>query len=98
MVDLNGNGNNKSAIKLIIGIVGALLVSLMAWNFKAVQDLQVAVAQNNEKILSIRDEMTTIISAEHSFESDQRKLNTDVFDRITNLRVLFNGSRDDKSH
>src|SRR5215472_3831154 len=87
MVDLNGNGNGKQALKFVLAIAAAILFGLLAWDFKAVQDLQVRIGENDQRIIGIHADIEAINTILATFVEDEKKADSEVYDILTDLRI-----------
>jgi|SRR5215472_1712313 len=93
----NGNGNgNKTALKYVLSVVSAIIVGLVAWNFKAVQDAQIELGRQGMRIESMESQITTMTRDSSQFQDQERQINGKLFDTLTDIRVQLGASRDGK--
>src|SRR6266436_5858198 len=59
-------------MKIILGVLGAVFLSLFAWNFSAVQSLQVAVAGHELRVAAMRSDFEAQRASDIAFQSEIR--------------------------
>lgn len=89
--------------KLIIGIVGAIFVSLLGWNFLTVQALQISEGRMEDRLATIRTDFEAQRAADVNFQaeirgslqisqSEMRSSVQRIADILTEVRVRLGGT------
>jgi hypothetical protein len=76
-----------------LGAMGAVALSAIAWNFSAVQSLQITESKNELSIAMLRSEIDAQRSNESAIIGDMRASMARLEGLLTDLRIKLDGDR-----